>query len=100
MKDSLFNIKEIVTVVMAYIEKLEEERYFGFSDDDNIHFPKNIKDKLLLMHGEEKGEFEEKCREIAEEVFELRSGELNELNFLHQEIGFLAENILEDYIIR
>lgn len=95
---NLFNIKEIITIVMTLIEKLEEERLCGFEREE-IYLPKDIDNKLEILSRESYEDFIGKCRWIADEVYELKSGELNELNCMHQEIAFIAKEELEKYII-
>ncbi|GAA0116776.1 hypothetical protein [Clostridium senegalense] len=91
-----FTINEVITIVMAMLEQLESISEFGVENE--VYFPKPINDKLNSIEDEEYDNFISKAYEIAEEVYLLKSGELNELNFIHEEINNLAQELLKEYI--
>lgn len=99
MKNKLFEIQDIITIVMAQISNLEEHEYFGEAIEEDIHFPKYIQDKFKKLDNDTYKTLMDKCIVIAKEVRELKSGELNELNFIHGEIVYLAKDTLKDFII-
>lgn len=99
MKRKIFTMKEITSIVMALLEEIEASKIYGEELEDEIYFPKPILDKLESLSGSEYEDLLSKATTIAEEVCIYKSGELNELNSMHQEISFLANSILEDYIM-
>ncbi|WP_040329526.1 hypothetical protein [Clostridium ihumii] len=93
-----FTINEIIVIIMAMIEEFESKEMFGYESEE-VYFPKPINDKLEELNEEEYEEFFCNAEEIVEEVYSLKSGELNELNAIHEEISILANDILKKYII-
>ncbi|NEU04026.1 hypothetical protein [Clostridium senegalense] len=91
-----FTISEVITIVMAMLEQLESINEFGVENE--VYFPKPINDKLNSIEGEEYDNFISKAYEIADKVYFLKSGELNELNFIHEEVNSLAQELLKEYI--
>lgn len=96
MKIEKFNINEITTIVMSMIEQIEVYEMTGIEEEPYI--PKPIVSKIEGLDKEEREDFYSKITYISEEVNEIKSGELNMLNNLRGEIGFLAEEILKDYL--
>ena len=94
-----FTINEIIIIIMAMIEEFESKEMFGYESEEEVYFPKPINDKLEEFNTEEYEEFFGKVEEIVEDVYSLKSGELNELNAIHEEISMLANDILKKYII-
>lgn len=91
-----FTISEVITIVMAMLEQLESINEFGVENE--VYFPKPINDKLNSIEDEEYDNFISKAYEIADKVYLLKSGELNELNFIHEEVNSLAQELLKEYI--
>ena len=99
MLQKIFTMKEIITIVMAILEEIEVAKIYGQELADEMYFPKPILDKLNSLSGNEYEYLLSKATIIAETVFVYKSGELNELNSIHQEIILLANDILEAYIV-
>ncbi|SHK53573.1 hypothetical protein SAMN02745163_03993 [Clostridium cavendishii DSM 21758] len=99
MNKKIFAKKEITTIVMATIEYMEAKNIYGDGYEDDIYLPKPINDKLTLFSNEEFDRFFKIINELSAEVIEYKSGELNELNRMHEEINFLADTMLEEYIL-
>ncbi|WP_061994042.1 hypothetical protein [Clostridium sp. ATCC 25772] len=91
-----FTISEVITIVMAMLEQLESINEFGVENE--VYFPKPINDKLNSIEDEEYDNFISKAYKIADKVYFLKSGELNELNFIHEEVNSLAQELLKEYI--
>lgn len=95
-RKDIFNIDEIITIVMAEVEAMQSQELYGIEEDAEI--PKPIENKIMLLDNLDYIEFIEKINEITEEIYELKSGELNELNKCHEEIAREAESILREFI--
>ena len=93
-----FTINEIITIIIALTKGLEASEIYGEPQIEEIYLPKPIEEKLKFLEEQEYKNFIEKATIIAEEVYELKSGELNELNFLHQEIKILSQTVLKKYL--
>ncbi|MBN1037999.1 hypothetical protein DVW12_04635 [Clostridium botulinum] len=98
MKIDIFTISEIIAIVMDLVDKLEAYELYGFEGTSELHIPKPINDKLESLESNNYDDFLCKCSEIAEEILFIKTGELNELNNCHQEINFLADKKLKEYI--
>ncbi|SFC88911.1 hypothetical protein [Clostridium uliginosum] len=98
MKTDIFTISEIITIVMDLVDKLKTYELYGFEDESELHIPKPINDKLESLDFSDYNNFISKCSEIAEEILSIKTGELNELNYCHEQITFLAEDMLKSYI--
>lgn len=98
MSKNMFSINEIISIVMTIVEDLSAREIYGASLDDELYFPKPIIEKLNSLTTSQYEDLITKASNIAEEVYEYKSGELNELNSLHQEIKLLASELLKDYI--
>ncbi|MDO5515948.1 MAG: hypothetical protein Q4F66_00230 [Clostridium sp.] len=95
-RKDIFNMDEIITIVMAEVEAAQCEQFYGIEDDAEI--PKPIENKMLLLDNEDYTEFIEIISEISEDIYELKSGELNELNKCHEEIAREADIKLNEFI--
>ncbi|NME84379.1 hypothetical protein [Clostridium sp. SM-530-WT-3G] len=98
IKKDIFNMNEIVTIVMAEVEAIEFMEMYGLEEE--VEIPKPIESKLSSLDNKDYVEFIEKIEEMAKEVYKLKSGELNELNKCHEEIVRESENILSEFIIK
>ena len=98
IKKDIFNMNEIVTIVMAEVEAIEFMEMYGLEEE--VEIPKPIESKLSSLYNKDYVEFIEKIEEMAKEVYKLKSGELNELNKCHEEIVRESENILSEFIIK
>ena len=76
---------------------LKVEHLYGI--DEEFDLPKPIESKLLLLDEESYTEFMKKVEEISKEIYELKSGELNELNKCHEEINIISRDILHEFIV-
>ena len=75
-RKDIFNMNEIITIVMAEVESVESKEFYGI--DEEFDIPKPLESKLLLLDEESYTEFMKKVEEISKEIYELKSGELNE----------------------
>ena len=88
---NIFTVNDIITIVMEEVTSLKEKQIYSIENDN---LPKPILDKLSSLNKYEFDEFTKRVSIIAEEILEMQSGELNELNIFHAEITFLIEDIL------
>lgn len=93
-----FTVNEITTIVMSMIEQIEVYELSGV--DEDIYLPKPIEDKIDALDEHNKEKFYENINLIVEEVRHLKSGELNMLNNLRNEVSYIVYEYLEDYIIK
>lgn len=98
MNKAIFTINEIISIAMETVDKLEAYEIYGLNDDGEFNIPKQIINKLESLNKRDYEEFMSKISYIAEEILPIKSGELNELNHCHEEITFIAKDILEMYI--
>lgn len=61
-RKDIFNMNEIITIVMAEVESIESKEFYGI--DEELHIPKPIESKLLLLDEESYTEFMKKVEEI------------------------------------
>ncbi|MGL4772740.1 MAG: hypothetical protein ACRC2K_04155 [Clostridium sp.] len=98
MSKSIFSVNEMVTIIMGLIEDIEMEEKYGVISDE-FNFPHGIMVKLNSLGSEDYEYLIDALLEIAREGYELKSGELNQLNNIHREVSSLAELRLGEYII-
>lgn len=98
IKKDIFNMNEIITIVMAEVESIEFMEMYGLEEEFEI--PKPIESKLSSLDNKDYIEFIERIEEMAKEVYKLKSGELNELNKCHEEIVRESEKVLSEFIIK
>lgn len=98
MNKAIFTINEIISIVMEAVDRLEAYEVYGLNDDGEFNIPKPIFNKVESLNESDYEDFMSKILYIAEEVLPIKSGELNELNRCHEEINFIAKDILEMYI--
>lgn len=97
MKDKrIFNINEIITIVMEEVRVKENNMLYGIDEEGN--YPKYICDKFNMLSEDEFHEFMTIIEEIVETISEMKSGELNELNKCHEEIVYIAKDNLNKYM--
>lgn len=99
MNKEAFTINEIISIVMEEVDKLEAYKIYGLNDYE-FNIPSPISNKLDSLGESDYEDFMNKISYIAEEIVPIKSGELNELNHCHEEITFLAKDILGNYIIK
>ncbi|CAH0436594.1 hypothetical protein CQ395_15155 [Clostridium neonatale] len=90
---NIFTVNDIITIVMEEVNSLKEKQIYSIENDE-YNLPKPILDKLSSLNKYEFDEFTKRVSIIAEEILEMQSGELNELNIFHAEITFVIEDIL------
>lgn len=86
-----FKTSEIETIVKVILEAKKQEEFYGYNDDE-YEFPVLINDKVNSLSSDEYSDFINTCEEIAEEVQETLSGELNMLHRLHDEIRIIVDS--------
>ena len=98
MIENRFSISEIITIVMSFVHSIEKTEIYGIEDDE-LDLPLTLKDNMNKIDEKHYKEFIDKISYIAEEVYKLKTGELNELNMIHAEIKVLAVDNLIDYLV-
>lgn len=93
----IFNINEIITIVMEEVRIEENRQMYGIDEESDL--PKGICNKLDSLKEIKFKEFLNIIEEITNEILHIKSGELNELNKCHEEIIYMAQEKLDDYII-
>ncbi|CEN21340.1 hypothetical protein [Paraclostridium sordellii] len=93
MKSSIFSENDIITIVMAMIEDIDNKEKYGIESDElNIHI--NINEKIENLSDKDCEELFYLIDKIAEKVYSIKNGELHELNLIHKEvIEFINENL-------
>ena len=93
----IFNINEIITIVMEEVRIEENRQMYGIDEESDL--PKGICNKLDSLKEIEFKEFLNIIEQITNEILHIKSGELNELNRCHEEIIYMAHEKLNDYIM-
>lgn len=96
MDKLLFTNSEIIIVIKECMVGIEKELH-GEQEED-FYLPKPIMDKIDFLSNEDREEFFDNCDEIAKRVLKLKTGELNEINMIHNEIRILANESLKNYL--
>lgn len=94
MSSIVFKKSEIITIIKEILGDLESE----FQIEEEFYLPNPIEKKIDRFSSYERENFFNICDEIAKVVLELKSGELNEINMIHNEIIYLAEEKLYEYM--
>lgn len=97
MDKDKFTINEIIMIVMSFIDDLEKEQLYGIKDEE-INLPYYVKYKMDNMSSIEYSDFISIIEDISREAYDMKTGELNELNLIHQQIKIMAEELLKGYI--
>lgn len=92
----IFSLDDIIVIVNRFLEDFQMEDTYGYVMDEE-GFPFQIENKLSKL-GAFEDDFMEKVEEIAEEVYALKTGELNELNRIHEEVCRLSKERLGEYL--
>lgn len=93
MKSSIFSINDIITIVMAMIEDIDNKEKYGIESDD-LNISININEKIEDLSDKDCEELFYLIDKIAEKVYSIKNGELHELNLIHKEvIEFTNENL-------
>lgn len=98
MEKNKFSKSEIISIVMSFVRNIENEQLYGIQDEE-LDIPYIVKEKINKLQNKDYEDFYNKIDEIAEEVYQYKTNELNELNTIHQEILSLINEKMKDYII-
>ncbi len=98
MTSNIFYISDIISIVMAMIEDIKNEELYGIENDD-LNLPLNISNKIDDLNEDECEEFFNLIEEVTNKVYNLKNGELHELNLIHKEIIKFSNENLKKYII-
>ncbi len=91
----LYNFKssEIESIVKVIIENKKYEEAYGYTNDE-YEFPVLIEQKLDKLSVDEYEDLITTCEEIAAQVEDVLTGELNMLHKLHEEIKIAIDNYI------
>ncbi|MGL5756028.1 MAG: hypothetical protein ACRCYC_11940 [Paraclostridium sp.] len=98
MTSNIFDISDVISIVMAMLEDIENEEIYGIQNED-LNIPLNINDKIEDLSNDECEEFFSLIEVITNKVYGLKNGELHELNIIHKEIINFSNENLQKYII-
>lgn len=99
MTKCIFNINEIITIVIAMIEDIKNEDLYGIESDE-LNIPINISEKIDNLEEKDCEELFDLIEIITNKVYKLKNGELHELNLIHKEIIDYSNENLKKYIIK
>lgn len=94
MNSIVFEKSEIITIIKGILGELESESQI----EEEFYLPNPIEKKIDGFSSNERENFFNICEEIAKSILELKTGELNEINMIHNEIIYLAEEKLYEYM--
>lgn len=91
----LYNFKtsEIESIVKVIIENKKYEETYGYINDE-YEIPLLIEQKLNTLGVDEYEDLINTCENIAEQVEDVLTGELNMLHKLHEEIKLAVDNYI------
>lgn len=91
----LYNFKssEIESIVKVIIENKKYEEEYGYTNDE-YEFPVLIEQKLDKLGVDEYENLINICEDIAQNVEDVLSGELNMLHKLHEEIKIIVDEYI------
>ncbi|WP_373601223.1 hypothetical protein [Paraclostridium bifermentans] len=98
MTNCIFDINEIIIIVMAMIEDIKNEDLYGIESDE-LNIPTTISEKIENLEEKDCEEFFGLIEIITNNVYKLKNGELHELNLIHREIIEYSNENLKKYII-
>ena len=98
MTNNKFTKNEIISIVMNLVETKNARDVYGDIILDVEYTPKSIDDKLNTYSEKDREFFWNETYTIVDEIYDLKSGELNQLNMMHMEIIYLAEEYLDKFI--
>ena len=98
MVSSTFNTNEIITIVMAMIEDIKNESIYGIESDE-LNIPNDISEKIDNLGDIECEKLYTLLDEISNKVYNLKNGELHELNIIHKEIIEFSSVYLKEYMV-
>jgi hypothetical protein len=97
MTSNIFDVSDVIAIVIAMIEDMKNEELYGVESDD-LNIPLSINDKIETLSNKECEEFFELIEEITNKVYNIKNGELHELNLIHKEIINFSHEKLKKYI--
>lgn len=93
----IFDVNDVIIIINKMIEDLKNEDIYGI-EVDTLEIPQYINEKIDMLDENSCEELFSIMDEIAQNVYELKSGELHELNLMNKEIMILVERKLNKYI--
>ncbi len=99
MIQCIFDINEIIIIVMAMIEDIKNEDLYGIESEE-LNIPVYIIKKIESLEEKDCEDFFDLIEAISNKVYKLKNGELHELNLIHKEIIYYANENLKKYIIK
>lgn len=96
---NIFTVNDIITIVMNELEERQAVELYGTAMNEELDLPYPIQEKINLLESDECEEFMKLISDIADEVYDLKSGELNERNLMHQEISYLAQDFIYEFLV-
>lgn len=93
----IFDVNDVIIIINKMIEDLKNEDIYGI-EVDTLEIPQYINEKIDMLDEDSCEELFSIMDEIAQNVYELKSGELHELNLMNKEIMILVERKLNKYI--
>lgn len=97
MELKILDMSDVIIIITKIIEDIQNEKLYGV-EIDTLEIPQHINDKLDSLEENVCEELFCTIDEIVQEVYDLKSGELHELNLIHKEIMILANEKLYKYI--
>lgn len=94
----IFDINEIIIIVMAMIEDIKNEDLYGIESEE-LNIPVSIIKKIENLEEKDCEDFFDLIEVISNKVYKLKNGELHELNLIHKEIIEYSNENLKKYII-
>ena len=98
MSNNKLTKNEIISIVMNLVETKNARDVYGDILLEPEYTSKNIDHKLDTYSEEDRELFWNEISTIVDEIYDLKSGELNQLNMMHMEIVYLAEEYLDKFI--
>ena len=98
MDNNKLTKSEVISIVMNLVDIKTAKDIYGDIVLDKEYISKNIESKLNSYSEEDRELFWNGIYEIVDEIYDLKSGELNQLNMMHMEIVYLSEEYINDFI--
>lgn len=98
MTSNIFDISDVISIVMAMVEDIKNEELYGVESDD-LNIPLRISEKIETLSDDDCEEFFNLLEDITNKIYNLKNGELHELNLINKEIINFSNKKLEKYII-
>ena len=98
MVSSTFNTNEIITIVMAMIEDIKNESIYGIESDE-LNIPNDISEKIDNLGDIECEKLLTLLDDLSTRLYNLKNGEVHELNIIHKEITDFSSLYLTEYMV-